>query len=220
MDAPNDGMFRVLLAFEHRIYRYGLRALLERTGRMEVVGEVSTGSDAYEETRRLLPDLTVLDSWLERLPAIEVTRRIAQDGLGSKVLILSTRGPRQPIEELIRAGASAYLSAESAPDELLAAIDALRDGQHYVSPAATRHLFDALAEPRGGPRAGRGRLTGREREVLQLIAEGLSSKEIAMQLALAVRTVESHRAHLMEKLEVNKVSGLVRVAIRQGLVAP
>ena len=219
MDGPIDGMLRVLLAFEHRIYRYGLRALLERTGRMAVVGEVATGSEAFEETRRLRPDLTVLDSWLERLPAIEVTRRIAQDGLGSKVLILSTRGPRQPIEELIRAGASAYLSAESAPDELLAAIDALQDGQHYVSPAATRHLFDALAEPRG-LRAARGHLTGREREVLQLIAEGLSSKEIALQLALAVRTVESHRAHLMEKLEVNKVSGLVRVAIRQGLVAP
>jgi DNA-binding NarL/FixJ family response regulator len=136
------------------------------------------------------------------------------------VLIFCTHMRPIPIDEIVRAGAFGFLSRESSQEELFAALRALQRGERYISSSATASLLEAFSRSRANGDLSVARLTGREREVLQLIAEGLSSKEIAVRLSLAVRTVDSHRAHLMTKLEVNKVSGLVRIAIREGLIAP
>jgi len=154
------------------------------------------------------------------LSGLELTKRIHQDGAAIKVLIFCTHLRPIRLDDVMRAGASGFLSRESSQEEFFAAMRALQPGQRYVSSSAAASLFDALAKPRSNGDLCVTRLTCREREVLQLIAEGLSSKEIAVRLSLAVRTVDSHRAHLMSKLEVNKVSGLVRIAIREGLIAP
>jgi DNA-binding NarL/FixJ family response regulator len=138
----------------------------------------------------------------------------------ARVLIFSTHMQPIPIGEIVRAGAFGFLSRASSQEELFAALRALQEGRHYVSLSTAASLFEALGKPRSNGDLPLARLTCREREVLRLIAEGLSSKEIAVRLCLAVRTVDSHRAHLMSKLEVNKVSGLVRFAIREGLIAP
>ncbi|HME71604.1 MAG TPA: response regulator transcription factor [Myxococcota bacterium] len=212
-------MTRVLLAYDHHIFRHGLRSLIEQDETFHVVAEASDADEAVAEASRSHPHLAIVDSWLGGLSGLEVTRRMLQ-GAAAKVLIFCTHMRPIPIDEIVRAGAFGFLSRESSQEELFAALRALQRGERYVSSSATAGLFEALAKPRTNGDLSVSRLTCREREVLQLIAEGLSSKEVAVKLSLAVRTVDSHRAHLMSKLEVNKVSGLVRVAIREGLIAP
>ncbi|HBZ72641.1 MAG TPA: DNA-binding response regulator [Deltaproteobacteria bacterium] len=211
---------RILLAYDHPIFRQGLRSLIEQNETLNVVAEASDVDEAVAQSRRSQPDLAVIDSWLGGLSALEVTRRMLQEGAPSKVLIFCTHVQPIPIDEIVRAGAFGFLSREASREELFAALGALQRGQRYVSGSATTSLFEALAKPRTSCDLSLSRLTCREREVLQLIAEGFSSKEIAVKLSLAVRTVDSHRAHLMDKLDVNKVTGLVRIAIREGLIAP
>jgi DNA-binding NarL/FixJ family response regulator len=211
---------RILLAYDHQIFRHGLRSLIEQDDTLRVVAEASDVDEAVAEAHRSHPHLAIVDSWLGGLSGLEVTRRMLQEGVAAKVLIFCTHTQPIPIDEIVRAGAFGFLSRESSREELFAALRALQEGRHYVSSSTAAGLFEALAKPRANCDLSVSRLTCREREVLQLIAEGLSSKEIAVRLSLAVRTVDSHRAHLMSKLEVNKVSGLVRIAIREGLIAP
>jgi two-component system response regulator NreC len=213
-------VIRILLAYDHHVFRQGLRSLIEQDETLHVVAEASDADETVAEARRSKPDLAVVDSWLSGLSGLEVTRRMLQDGAAAKVLIFCTHMRPIPIADIVRAGAFGFLSRESSREEFFAALRALQRGQRYVSSSAAASLFEALAEPRANGDLSVSRLTGREREVLQLIAEGLSSKEIAAKLCLAVRTVDSHRAHLMNKLDVNKVAGLVRIAIREGLIAP
>jgi DNA-binding NarL/FixJ family response regulator len=211
---------RVLLAYDHPIFRQGLRALIEEDKTLHVVAEAADAHEALAEARRSQPDLAVVDGWLRGLCGLEVTRRILQDGGAAKVLIFCTHMRPIPIAEIVRAGAFGFLSRESTREEFFAALRALQRGQRYVSSSAAASVFEALAKPPVNGDHSFSRLTCREREVLQLIAEGFSSKEIAGRLCLAVRTVDSHRAHLMNKLDVKKVTGLVRIAIREGLIAP
>jgi two-component system response regulator NreC len=211
---------RILLAYDHQVFRHGLRSLIEQDKTLHVTGEASNASEAVAEAHRSQPHVAIVDSWLGPLSGLEVTRRMHQEGVDAKVLIFCMHLRPIPIDDVAQAGAFGFLSRESSREELFAAVRALRQGRRYVSSSTTADLFEALAKQRPNGELSVSRLTSREKEVLLLVAEGLSSKEIAVKLCLAVRTVDSHRAHLMSKLEVNKVSGLVRIAIREGLIAP
>ena len=210
----------IVVADDHRIVREGLRKLLETRPDFEVVGEASDGEEAVQMVLDKKPDVALMDIWMPRLSGIDATRRIGRRGPGTKVLILSMHEGRSYVEEVLRAGAAGYLVKSSSPGDLFSAIDAVRQGNSYLSTAITQQVVDAIARPGDPGPSSLAALTDREREVLQLIAEGLSSKEIASMLGVTLKTVDSHRSNLMEKLDIHKVSGLVRFAIRAGLVEP
>jgi DNA-binding NarL/FixJ family response regulator len=210
----------IVVADDHRIVREGIRKLLETREDFQVVGEASDGEEAVQMVLEKKPDVALMDIWMPRLSGIDATRRIGKRGLATKVLVLSMHESRTYVEEVLRAGAAGYVVKNAAAEDLLDAIDAVRSGASYLSPVITQQVVDAIARPGDAVPSGMAALTDREREVLQLIAEGLSSKEIAGMLGVSLKTVDSHRSNLMEKLEIHKVSGLVRFAIRAGLVEP
>ncbi len=208
----------ILLADDHQIVRQGLRQLLEAQPDLTVVGEAEDGYSAVDLTERLRPDIVLMDIWMPHLSGVDATRRIVRGNNPTKVLVLSMHKARCYVEQALRAGASGYLLKDLGANEIVAAIRAVRGGQCYLSPAISQQLVEAVSNP--GAAEPSELLTDREREVLQNIAEGLSSKEIAGLLGVSLKTVEAHRSNLMEKLGIHKVSGLVRFAIREGLVAP
>jgi DNA-binding NarL/FixJ family response regulator len=210
----------IILADDHTVVRQGIRKLLETREDFEIVGEASDGEEAVKLVIEKQPDVAIMDIWMPRLSGIDATRRISKRGLGTKVLVLSMHESRAYVEEVLRAGAAGYIVKNAAASDLLDAIDAVCNGVSYLSPVITQQVVDAIARPAESAPSGLGVLTDREREVLQLIAEGLSSKEIASMLGVSLKTVDSHRSNLMEKLDIHKVSGLVRFAIRTGLVEP
>lgn len=201
------------------MFRDAVRALIESNAGCEVVGEASDGHEALAALEQVTPDLVVIETTLPRLPGTEVARRSKGNGSHARFLFLSTRNGRKPVEEAFQSGACGYLCKSDSAKDLLTAIEATRRGQTYLSPSVTGHLVD-IAVGRGATEGNGSSLTSRELEILQLIAEGMSSKEIAAALHVSVRTVDSHRANLMEKLGIRKVSGLVRYAIREGLLQP
>lgn len=210
----------IVVADDHKIVREGICKLLETREDFTVVGQASDGEEAVQLVLEKQPDVALMDIWMPRLSGIDATRRIGKRGLDTKVLVLSMHESRTYVEEVLRAGAAGYIVKNAASSDLLAAIDAVRSGASYLSPAITQQVVDAIARPGDSAPSGVAMLTDREREVLQLIAEGLSSKEIAGMLGVSLKTVDSHRSNLMEKLDIHKVSGLVRFAIRAGLVEP
>jgi len=210
----------IVLADDHIVVRQGIRKLLETRDDFRIVGEASDGEEAVKLVAEKKPDVALMDLWMPRLSGIDATRRIGKRGLTTKVLVLSMHESRAYVEEVLRAGAAGYIVKNAAADDLIEAIDAVIDGVSYLSPAITQQVVDAIARPSASLPSGLGVLTDREREVLQLIAEGLSSKEIAAMLGVSLKTIDSHRSNLMEKLDIHKVSGLVRFAIRTGLVEP
>jgi DNA-binding NarL/FixJ family response regulator len=210
----------IVLADDHKIVREGIRKLLESRDDFTVVGEASDGEEAVQMVLEKKPDVALMDIWMPRLSGIDATRRIGKRGLDTKVLVLSMHASRTYVEEVLRAGAAGYIVKNAAAQDLLDAIDAVRNGVSYLSPVITQQVVEAIASPAEAVPSGVAALTDREREVLQLIAEGLSSKEIAGMLGVSLKTVDSHRSNLMEKLDIHKVSGLVRFAIRTGLVEP
>ncbi len=211
-------MTTIVVADDHQIVREGLVKLLESRDDFQVVGQASDGLEAVELVLEKNPDLVLMDILMPKLSGIDATRRIQKEGCTAKILVLSMNENRASVEEVLRAGASGYIVKNATSKELLSAIDAVRSGDSYLSPTVTRQVVDAIANPGDSGTSGMAMLTGREREVLELIAEGLSSKEIAFQLGVSLKTVDSHRANLMDKLDIHKVSGLVRCAIRVGLV--
>ncbi len=213
-------MTTIVVADDHKIVREGLVKLLEARPDFTVIGEASDGEEAVRMVLEKKPDVVIMDIWMPRLSGIDATRRIGKRGSQAKILVLSMHESRTYVEEVLRAGASGYIVKNSASSDLLQAIDAVRSGASYLSPAITQQVVDAIARPGDSSPSGVAMLTDREREVLQLIAEGLSSKEIASMLGVSLKTVDSHRSNLMEKLDIHKVSGLVRFAIRAGLVEP
>ena len=210
----------IVLADDHIVVRQGIRKLLETRDDFRIVGEASDGEEAVKLVTEKKPDVALMDLWMPRLSGIDATRRIGKRGLATKVLVFSMHESRAYVEEVLRAGAAGYIVKNAAADDLIEAIDTVRDGVSYLSPAITQQVVDAIARPAPSSPSGLGMLTDREREVLQLIAEGLSSKEIAAMLGVSLKTIDSHRSNLMEKLDIHKVSGLVRFAIRTGLVEP
>jgi DNA-binding NarL/FixJ family response regulator len=213
-------MTTIVVADDHKIVREGLVRLLEEREDFSVVGEAADGEEAVRMVLEKKPDVVIMDIWMPRLGGIDATRRIGKKGSNAKILVLSMHENRTYVEEVLRAGAAGYIVKNSAPEDLMEAIDAVCAGASYLSPAITQQVVDAIARPGDTSPTGISVLTGREREVLQLIAEGLSSKEIAQMLGVSLKTIDSHRSNLMEKLDIHKVSGLVRFAIRAGLVEP
>jgi len=209
----------ILVADDHRIVRQGLKRLLSKRADFDIVAEASDGEQAVEIAQRQQPDVVLMDISMPRLSGIDATRRIAGTGR-TKVLALSMHDGQSYVEEALRAGASGYIHKNASAEDLFSAIDAVKTGESYLSPSVTQQVVDAIARPGDRPSSAISALTQREREVLKLIADGLSSKEIASQLGVSLKTIESHRANLMDKLDIHKVSGLVRFAVRAGLVAP
>jgi len=212
---------RILLVDDHTVLREGLASLLDARSDLSVVGQASDGLEGVELAERLVPDVTIMDIWLPRLSGIEATAQIVRRNPRARVIILSVHEKQSMVSECFRAGAAAYVVKTACTGELLEAIAAVGRGRSYLSPAIMRNRAGGVdASPDLMARGGMASLTRRERQVLQLIAEGRASREIARDLHISTRTVESHRAALMRKLGVNKVSNLVRLAIREELVAP
>ncbi|MGH0030367.1 MAG: response regulator [Myxococcota bacterium] len=210
----------VFLVDEHAIFRDAVAELIQKRTRFEIVGEAADGPTALTQIPELKPDIVLLDAALPRLSGIEVTRRLARCGSVPRVLVLSAQGGGPALKQALAAGAAGCLSKADPSEELIEGIEAVAAGRRYVSPSLAHHLIEIVASDDACDEGGAGNLTSREREILQLVAEGLSSKEIASSLNISTRTVESHRARVMEKLGIHKVSGLVRYAIREGLLSP
>jgi DNA-binding NarL/FixJ family response regulator len=194
--------------------------LLEKIHGVVVIGEVSDGLTAVKLSKELDPDVVLMDIAMPGMNGLEATRRIRQECERTKVLMLSMYTNEEYLKEALRAGASGYLLKDADRLELELAIQTVWRGGTYLTPSMAKFTVDAYCrkgEARTGPLA---RLTGRQREILQLIAEGCSTKQIAQRLDLSVKTIETHRAQLMERLEIHDVPGLVRLAIRTGLVQP
>ena len=211
---------QLLLAHEHCILRAGLRALLESRPNVTIVAETGDGRDAADLAERLRPDVVLMDAVLPRLSGQAAVRRIVNDGSGARVLILAESLSNAQIQDALASGAAGYLAKDSTVEELFAALDAVVAGKHFLTPSAVGGMVDALNGRGGAAPQATTRLTQREREVLQLVAEGQSTKEVAVTLGIAERTAGTHRASLMGKLGLHKASDLVRFAIREGVIAP
>jgi DNA-binding NarL/FixJ family response regulator len=209
----------VLLAEDHEMLRDGLRSLIQASEDFEVIAEASDGATAVELAGRHHPDLAIIDIWLPRLSGIEATRQIAIGGR-TRVLILSQHDSWRYVQEALKAGAVGYVVKTSSAGQLITALRAVCAGETYLSPEIAERLVDAVVRPEQSSTTPLATLSGREREVLQLVGEGLSTKEIADTMGISTRTVEAHRANVMQKLGIHKVAGLVRFAIREGLIAP
>jgi DNA-binding NarL/FixJ family response regulator len=215
-----DGVIRILLADDHVLVRASLRYLLEGFDGFDIVGEASDGYETVKKVDELRPDVVIMDISMPGLNGVEAARSIAKQNRAARVVILSMHSDETHVLQALRAGASAYVLKESAPAELEAAIRAAARGESFLSPAISRQVIDDYLK-RVPPESGSpDLLTPRQRETLRLIAEGKTSKEIARYLGASVKTVESHRASLMDRLDIHDVAGLVRYAVRHGLVSP
>ena len=211
----------VLLAEDHTVVREGLRALLEAEGDLEVVGEAETGRQAVALTRKLRPDVVVMDIAMPLLNGLEATRQIRKGVPGTRVVILSAHDDDAYVEQAQAQGATGYLLKQTSAQVLVRAVREVHQGHAYYSPAIARRL-----QPRGGEPSDRMarcnkrgvQLSSREAEVLQLIAEGQANKQIAAELGISVKTVEKHRQHLMKKLDLHDTAGLTRYAIAAGII--
>jgi DNA-binding NarL/FixJ family response regulator len=210
---------RVLLVDDHQIVREGLRALLASREGMLVVGEAADGRNAIALCHELRPDVVVMDIGMPDLNGIEATRRIRADQPRVKVIALSMHSDRRFLTEALKAGASGYLLKDSAFDELELAIRAVMSGQTYLSPQITDSVVEGYLRHRAEPEQSSvfAVLSPREREVLQLVAEGHATKQIAASLHVSVKTIETHRRQIMNKLSIHSVAELTKYAIREGL---
>ncbi len=212
---------RVLLADDHTIVRQGLRVLLDSQDNVEVVGEAEDGRQAIEKAKQLVPDIIVIDITMPSLNGIEATRQLKKTNPEIKVLVLTVHDNEEYVHQILQAGASGYLLKESAVSDLVSAINAVKKGDIFLSPSISKVVVkDFIRQTEGelGDLDSINLLTGREREILQLIAEGNTNKAIAHLLKLSVKTVDVHRSHIMEKLNLHNITGLVKYSIRKGLI--
>jgi two-component system, NarL family, response regulator NreC len=211
-------MIRVLVADDHTILRQGLCALLCRQADMEVVGEAADGRQAVDLCGRENADVVLMDIAMAGMNGIEATRRITADHPATKVAILSMHSDESYVRRALKAGALAYLLKESAQDDIVTAIRSVASGKSFFSPRVLSVIQDDYRREMNGIEDSYELLTPREREVLQLIAEGYSNKEMAARLELSLYTIESHRRHLLEKLNLHSGADLILYAVRKGLV--
>ncbi len=205
---------RILLADDHALVRQGLKAFLEKQG-FQVVAEVSDGQETLRSVEKTEPDVAIIDINMPVLNGVDAARELKKSSPRTKVVVLTQHDENQYVTESLRAGVSGYVLKSQAADDLVQAIQEVCRGSIYLSPNISRAVVDAylskthdLADP----------LSGRERQVLQLVGEGKSTKDIAVQLGISVKTAESHRARLMKKLDIHETASLVRYAIRHGLI--
>ena len=211
---------RVLLADDHALVRAGIRALIEKIPNVEVVGEARTGREALELVKSKLPNLVLMDIAMAELGGLEALPRIRKDFPGVNVIILSAHANEEYVIRALRSGAAGYMLKDAATAELELAIRSVAEDKTYLSPSISRTVIDSYLERVGGESSPLEQLTPRQREILQLIAEGKNTKEIAHLHAISVKTVEAHRLQLMARLDIHDVPGLVRYAIRNGMIDP
>ncbi|MEW6263714.1 MAG: response regulator transcription factor [Thermodesulfobacteriota bacterium] len=212
---------RVLLAEDHTIVRKGLRSILEKEAGLEVIGEAEDGREAVNKAEALHPDVVVMDIAMPGFNGLEATRRLKKDFPGMKIIILTVHANEEYVFQTLQAGASGYLVKSAAPTDLISAIHAALKGESYLSPSISRTVIDEYIRRTTEMTEGEApfaRLTRREREVLQLIAESRTNKEIANLLFISIKTVETHKAHLKEKLNLKNTAELIRYAITNGLI--
>jgi DNA-binding NarL/FixJ family response regulator len=215
---------RILIADDHDLMRRGLRTLLETHPGWTVCAEANTGRDAVAKAEELRPDIVIMDITMPELNGVEAARRILKASPSTEILILSVHHSDQLIREILAAGARGYIVKSDSDRDLLVAVEALSNHKPFFTPRATELMLNGLdnrnAAAGGLPQSLSDRLTSREREIVQLLSEGKSSKEVASDLSISVKTAETHRANIMRKLEIHSVSELVRYAVRNQIIEP
>lgn len=209
---------RVLLADDHSLIRIGVRTLVEQLGGMEVIGEASDGRMALEMIKKHYPDLVLMDIGMAGMNGLETTARVTKDFPTVKVIILSMHATEEYVWQALRAGARGYLLKDSGLSELDLAISAVLKGEMYLTPTVNKTVVMDYMERMDTDKTPIERLTRRQREILQLLAEGNTVKEIAWSLSLSVKTIETHRSQLMDRLDIHDIPGLVRYAMRMGII--
>jgi DNA-binding NarL/FixJ family response regulator len=209
---------RVILADDHTLVRAGLRSLVEQLKEATVIAEAKDGHEVLTLASEHHPDVVLMDLSMPGMNGLEAALRLKKEQPQIKIIVLSMHASEEYVLQALRAGASGYLVKDSAPLELALALQAVARGETYLSPPISRQVVDSYMQRVGQVDDPLAVLTGRQLEILQLIAEGSSTKDIARKLNLSVKTVETHRAQLMERLDIHEVAGLVRFAIRHGLV--
>ena len=213
---------RILIADDHEVVRRGLRALLETRPGWEVVGEAVTGRQAVEEARRLVPDVVIMDITMPEMNGLEATRQVRKEVPEIEVLVLSVHDSEQLVREVLEAGARGYVLKSDAGRDLVAAVESLRQHKPFFTAKVSEMMLEGFLK--GGTadahKTSSGVLTARERQIVQLLAEGKSNKEAADVLGISVKTVETHRSHIMTKLNLHSMSDLVRYAVRNQFIEP
>jgi DNA-binding NarL/FixJ family response regulator len=212
---------RILIVDDHAVVRRGVRSLLESQEGWEVCGEATTGRDAVEQSRRLRPDVIVMDLSLPELNGLDATRQILKDAPDTEVLVLTMHHSEELARDVLKAGARGYVLKSDADENLIAAVDSLRQHKPFLTSTVTEFVLDdylrRVGEVDDRPPIA---VTARERQLIQLVAEGQSNKEAAATLGVTVKTIEAHRSNIMRKLRLRSVSDLVRYAIRNQIVQP
>ena len=209
---------RVLLADDHPVVRLGIRTMLQNLEGIEIVGEASDGREAIDLTKTHQPQVLLTDIAMPEMNGLETAARVAKDFPNVRVIILSVHATEEYVWQALRAGAAGYLLKDADKPELEFAIKSVADGKTYLTPAVSKQVVENYLQRLGGGTGSVDVLTPRQREILRLIAEGKTTKEIAGMLEISVKTVETHRAQLMDRLEIHDIPGLVRYAMRLGLV--
>ncbi len=211
---------RVMIVEDHALVRAGMRALLEKIDGIDVVSAVGDGWEAVKAVQADVPDLVLMDIAMPELNGLDATSRIVKESPATRVILLSMHANEEYLQQALQSGASGYLLKGAELAELELAIKTVSKGESYLTPAVAKYAIEAYREKSDGPTGPLAKLSMRQREILQLIAEGHTTKDMAQRLNVSVKTVETHRAHLMERLEIHDVPGLVRFAVRVGLIQP
>jgi DNA-binding NarL/FixJ family response regulator len=217
----NPSPLRIVVVDDHAVVRRGVRSLLESHEGWEVVAEAATGREALEAVKRHQPEIVVMDLSLPELNGLEATRQITHASPQTEVLVLTMHHSEELARQVLKAGARGYVLKSDADHNLIAAVDALRQHKPFLTSGVTEFVLDGFLKEASGPeQTSKDVITPREREIIQLLAEGHSNKEAAARLSISVKTIEAHRANIMRKLRLRSVSDLVRYAIRNKIVQP
>ncbi len=211
---------RILIVEDHALVRAGMRALVQKIEGVQVVSDVGDGWEAVKSVQADAPDLVLMDIAMPGLNGLDATSRIVKESPTTRVILLSMHANEEYFQQALQAGASGYLLKGAELAELELAIRTVGKGETYLTPSVAKYAIEAYRGKSEGPTGPLARLSMRQREILQLIAEGQTTKDIAQRLNLSVKTIETHRSQLMERLDIHDVPGLVRLAIRVGLVQP
>ena len=216
-------MIRVVVTDDHHLVRQGIRSLLEQADDIEVVGEAADGYEAVEAVEKYNPDVLVIDLSMDRMNGIQATEQIRQRGLPTRIVMLSMHDDQHLVQQALRAGVKGYLLKNAIKEELLLAVRATHKGHSYLSPEVSQVLVSSLISDSSrsqqpAPAFPLDMLTPRERQILKLIAEGYTNREMSETLHVSIKTVQKHRANLMDKLDIHNIAGLTHIAIKYGLV--